>query len=68
MTDTDIPPFGDVFSDDLFDEDDGTTTTQVALDPSDVFDDTHDGIGSRISDGDLQPRFVGDSSELPAEV
>ncbi|SFB53671.1 protein of unknown function [Amycolatopsis marina] len=68
MTDTDIPPFGDVFSDDLFDEDDGTTTTQVALDPSDVFDDTHDGIGSRISDGDLHPRFVGDSSELPAEV
>lgn len=61
------PPFSAVFADGLFSDD--TSEMESALDAAEVFAEGADVVvGSHVDSGARQPRFDGDTSELPPEV
>ncbi|MEV0056164.1 DUF4194 domain-containing protein [Saccharopolyspora shandongensis] len=66
MPDSDKPTFADVFGEALFAE---TGSSPVSLDPDDIFDQPDQGpVGTRVDSGGHEPRFDGDTSDLPPEV
>lgn len=71
MPDASDRSFEAIFDEPLFAEPDPGEVTgrERPLDPSAVFPDTAEAaVGSRVGGGDLEPRFDGDTSELPPEV
>jgi hypothetical protein len=63
------PSFQDVFGESIFGPADPAATADPPLDPAELFADTDDAtIGSLVTGPVIQPRFDGDTSQLPAEV
>jgi hypothetical protein len=68
MSDQHAPPFGDVFGDGLFL---GSTPAAAALgadDLAEAFTSAGTPAGAHVETGAPQPRFVGDTSQLAADV